>query len=177
MSIRVQTSQPQNNGGFCNGDEQLSEAIETIFPMMTEDAFLVWNTYHIPLSYKYDISYMIDDLLELLKALREEPSGEMKIAWPSNTFECEWFISWDEKNIKIDSTWTSVLGHIEDLLNGVKKVDMEKYLFQREWKKLLKTLIDNLSECNYNINNLINFENLIIEFEAIEGMGVLYCKN
>lgn len=174
MSIRVQVGKPTNNGEFCYDDKKLSEAIETIFPMMTEEAFLIWNTYYIPLNYKYDISCMIDDLLKLLKTLREQPCGKLKIVWPSDTFASEWFISWDEENIKINSKWTSVLGHIEELLNRAQEITMEKYLFQCEWKKLLETLICNLKKCNYNTNKLIDFKDIITEYNFIKEFGVLY---
>jgi len=47
--------------------------------MLTEDAILIWNAIYIPLNYKYDISYMIDDILNLLKKIRENLYGEIKI--------------------------------------------------------------------------------------------------
>ncbi|HHR2550667.1 TPA: hypothetical protein ACSY39_10840 [Listeria monocytogenes] len=56
MNFFIQANTPQKTGVFESDDYDLSTAIETIFPMLTEDAILVWNHIYVPLSYKYDIS-------------------------------------------------------------------------------------------------------------------------
>lgn len=174
MNFRVQSSVPKNTKIYCNDDEKLSEAIETIFPMMTEEAFLVWNTIYIPLNYKYDVSYMIEDILNILKYLRKETKGEMKIDWASNTFACEWFLTWDEKMLRIEAEWRSVLGHIEELLNKSNELNIEKELFMNEWKKLLEVLLENLRQCGYSAKNLIGMDRLIEEYNFIKNYGLLY---
>ena len=45
-------------------DKNISDAMETIFPLYTESAVMMWNHICVPLSYKYDISYMMDDMLK-----------------------------------------------------------------------------------------------------------------
>ena len=177
MNFRVQTSIPKNIKIYCDDDEKLSEAIETIFPMMTEEAFLVWNTIYIPLNYKYDVSYMIEDLLNMLRYLRREVNGEMKIDWSSNTFACEWFLTWDEKMLRIKANWKSVLGHAEELLNKSNEIYIGKTLFISEWKMLLEILIENLQQCGYNIKNLMGMDKLIEEYSFIDKYGLLYEKN
>ena len=47
MSFRIQAGRPRNNAEFSSDDTKVSEAIETIFPHMTEDALLIWNNTYI----------------------------------------------------------------------------------------------------------------------------------
>jgi len=125
MTFIIQTSQPKNNGEFCKEDKELSEAIETIFPMMTEESLILWNTIYVPLNYKYDVSYIIEDVLHMLRAMREVPtSGELQINWPSNTFSTVWNLIWSEKKLAINSNWYSVLGHTEQLLNKESRIEI-----------------------------------------------------
>ena len=49
--------------------EYLEEAIETIFSEDTEDAYFLWNWIPIRVSYKYDLSIIIEDILILLDDL------------------------------------------------------------------------------------------------------------
>ena len=175
MHFSIQTSQPKNNAKFCSEDKKLSEAIETIFPMMTEDGLIIWNTIRIPLSYKYDISYMIEDILCMLRAIRENhDGGKLKIDWPSDTFACRWKLTWDRKNLAIDSDWRSVSGNIEQLLNKNNKIIIDSMDFVREWKMLLRVLITNLRQCGYNECSLIDMSELINEFRHIDRYGSLY---
>ena len=67
MNFYIQTSNPYIINETNAYDNKLSEAIESVFPMNTEELILFWNHVGIPLSYKYDISYMIDDILMILK--------------------------------------------------------------------------------------------------------------
>lgn len=177
MEFRIQVSNPRNNGCFCSEDEKISEAIETIFPMMTEEALLVWNTIYIPLNYKYDISIMIEDILSMLKNLREKKQDNMIINWASNTFASKWELQWDENNILINTNWNMVLGHTEVLLNDSNSIRIRKTSFMEEWKKLLEVLIINLKKCNYSEYNLHDMKRLIKEYDSLKKPGILYCCN
>ena len=177
MNFRIQASYPINNGEFCQEDRKLSEAIETIFPMLTEDAILIWNTIYIPLNYKYDISYMIDDILNLLKKIRENLDGEIKIDWPSNSFACEWILKWNSDLLTIDSKWRSVTGHTEDSLNNLSELNVNLVEFVNEWKSVLEVLINNLETCGYGKENLIDMDLLYDEYRAIKSYGLLYLQS
>lgn len=175
--FRIQASNPRNNATHIESDCKLSEAIETIFPMMTEDAFIIWKAIHIPLSYKYDISYMIDDVLSMLKMIRNNPEGaRMSIHWPSNTFSCIWDISWDDSMLQISSKWNSVVGGVTPLLNSESELKAKKKGFVAEWKSILRVLIENLESCGYSNGNLADMNRLYIEYEGIPDYGVLYTQ-
>lgn len=71
----IQACNPINNRTVDENDSKLMEAIETIFPMRTEAAIMVWNYVSIPLSYKYDISYMINDIIIVIQELVMKQEG------------------------------------------------------------------------------------------------------
>lgn len=171
MNFLVQSSRPQNSSEFCIDDKKISEAIETIFPMMTEDALLVWDTSYIPLSYKYDISYMIEDILHMLKSIRENPKGQIKIAWPTNSFACNWTLTWGNEILIINSKWRPEPGNPLDNLSELK---INILAFTYEWKMVLRILIENLEICGYNKNNLKDMNMLYDEFQSIKCYGLLY---
>lgn len=173
MNFRIQVSKPYNNGEFCYEDKKLSEAIETIFPMMTEDAFLVWNHIYIPLNYKYDVSYMIEDILSMLKRIRDI-KGEIKINWASNSFACSWILVWNKDDLNINTSWNCVTGNTEELLNSFNNVKINKTEFICEWKMILGVIIENLEKCGYNKDNLKDMNIIYEEFNLIKEYGILY---
>ena len=123
--------------------EDLSEAIESIFPMDTKDALLVWNGEYIPINYKYDLSVLIDDLLPLLTEILNEDSGSYKVEWASDTFNADWTLDWAENRITIMAQWHDVLADIENLRNN-SHIAMGLVLFLQGWKGLLGKVIDAL---------------------------------
>ena len=117
---------------------------------------------------------MIEDILNMLKNLRERSVGKMFINWPSNSFACKWDLKWGDQILNIKSEWYNVNGHIENLLNNSNEINIEINLFMNEWKKILKILIDDLKQCGYNENNLAEMKWLIEEYQNIDDYGVLY---
>jgi len=165
MVFRIQAGQPENSAEFCDEDEKLSEAIETIFPMMTEDAMIVWNTTCIPIGYKYDVSYMIEDILCMLKTMRESPDdGTLRINWPTNSFACRWDLTWDKGVLTISLNWRSESGRTEQL----SKIEVSLLEFINEWKILLEVLIRNLEQCGYDENSLRDMKALYCEYSHIK---------
>ena len=75
MSFYIQASNPRISYTVMPEDETLSDAVESAFLSDSENAILVWNYVNVPLSYKYDISYMIDDILNLLSSGQKMESG------------------------------------------------------------------------------------------------------
>ena len=134
MNFVIQASKPRISGEYNLGDRDISEAIETIFPMNTESAILQWNCISIPLSYKYDISYMIWDILNLLEQLQTEPQGMMMIQWLPDTFRVDWKIVWKDNQMTIKSYWESVVGGLEELLNQKPVISLKIDNFLYEWK-------------------------------------------
>ncbi|WP_241433176.1 hypothetical protein [Listeria cornellensis] len=121
MDFFIQANTPRKTGAFEDDDYDLSTAIETIFPMLTEDAILIWNHIYVPLSYKYDISCMMDDIIKMINSIRSSSSGELQIRWPSNTFACTWDIVWENDVITVVAFWETVVRDTVELLNAKNK--------------------------------------------------------
>ena len=155
-------------------DNKLSEAIESIFPMDTEELILFWNHVGIPLSYKYDISYMIDDILMILQHLQSEEKGELLIHWLPDTFRADWKLEWSGEMISINANWESLKGDLQEVLVNSKKVEVLKSEFMNEWKMLLKILISALERNGYHQLIKNQYNKLVKIFKNIQGYGILY---
>ena len=151
--------------------------METIFPLLTEKAIIMWNHIPILLSYKYDISYMLDDILNMLFMVRTNEKGKMVISWLPDTFRCDWKIQWNEKNIKIKAEWGGIIGDWENILSKNSEVCLEVKEFRREWKKLLGLVIKSLRKCDYQESQIKNMDKLLVEYNKISEEGILYQKN
>lgn len=120
MPFYIQVNSPRTQSFDSSEIESLSELIEEMFPMDTEDAILSWNGVPAALSYKYDISVMIEDILEMLFCISKGSSGSMVISWPSNTFRADWELSWSENHLSGHSVWHEMTGGVEAILNEKK---------------------------------------------------------
>ena len=158
MKFCIQTSNPKwEINKYDANNTCLSEAIEDAFILNTENAFICWNHIYISLSYKYDISYMIDDVLKMISKIQENNHGELTICWLPDTFRCDWKIEWKSGEIYIISHWESIVVQ-----------------FTNEWKKLLEIIIDVLQHNGYSENNLKGMKELIRVYNKIDDVGVIY---
>ncbi len=175
MNFFIQVSNPKYLPITNDDDiESLSDAIEDSFPLDTEDAFLVWNHIYVPLSYKYDISYMIEDIVKMLKGIIEDENGSVKICWLPDTFRCDWEIEWNAGEINILSHWDCTVGDLEGLLNNNNSIKMPVEHFVNEWKQLLELIVVVLKHNDYSETKLDGLGELISVYERINGVGVLY---
>ena len=154
--------------------ESISDLIEEIFPMYNEEMILIWNNIRIPLEYKYDVSVIMDDLLDLLQTILNENEGEVSISWPSNTFRSEWNLKWKGQSLSIDSKWFSVAGLTEDILNKHNKIEIYTNEFLAEWKMLLRFLIKIFKENNLLEMDLEEFDIMKSLIDNILGVGKYY---
>ena len=174
MYFCIQVGNPCFSSEKNEEDKSLSDAIESSFILNTENSIMIWNHICIPLSYKYDISYMIDDILELLSLLLMKDSGELKIGWLPDTFRCDWNISWTSQNVKIVVDWQHVVGDLEKILITVPELILKKDEFVSEWKKLLYKIIQALTNSKYNTSEIYNMNKLINVYNDIHHNGKLY---
>ncbi|MCI8780736.1 MAG: hypothetical protein HFH70_08685 [Lachnospiraceae bacterium] len=174
MNFYIQANNPRVLNGYNPEDENLSDAMETIFPLYTESAVMMWNHISIPLSYKYDISYMMDDILYLLEDLSQVNEGKRRICWLPDTFRCDWDIVWGKGQIEITSNWESVTGNLEGLLNANNKIFLKIIEFMSEWKQVLYIVLQGLKNNGYMEDMIINLDKLSEQYEMIPGNGILY---
>lgn len=169
----IQASAPRVVREFDPGDTNLSDAIQTVFPLETECAILVWNWVYVPLSYKYDFSMMIDDIIGLLDAILIEPSGRRTVQWPSNTFACTWRVEWDTHLTTVEADWVSVIGNTEAMLAAAPKIVVESSGFVEEWKRPLEVIRDGLTSAGYT-SELPGLDRLTATIRKIGRCGLLY---
>ncbi|WP_437780388.1 hypothetical protein [Sorangium sp. So ce1097] len=153
----------------------VDEAIEAVFHRGTEDAFVVWRHVYIPLSYKYDVGAILQDVLQMVGELLAADSGEWQVDWPSNTFGARWHFAWAGERLVITaSEWRSVVGDTEELLRRRSVLEIGKSEFVFEWKALLERVRDALIGAGYTFDALPELERLVEALRRIVGYGALY---
>lgn len=135
-------------------EDDLREAIEDVFESETEDAILNWNGVSVAISYKYDLSVMIDDLMNALITMRSASVGELVVEWSSNTFQATWQIAWNEQECVCAATWNSVSGGVERLLSETGAVHISRDDFLAEWKAPLERVVSVLRRAGYSPRGL-----------------------
>lgn len=174
MIFCIQASNPRFQNITNYNDECLSEAIESVFPLNTEHAILMWNHISIPLSYKYDISYMVNDILIIINAIQKQNVGKMKIHWLPDTFRSDWLIEWNNDEVQINAQWECTMGHLEFMLNQKNSIRLSKVDFVNEWKEVFGVLIRGLKHCGYDKSKIKGMEDLVEQYEKIKGSGICY---
>jgi hypothetical protein len=170
----VQASNPRFISTFDAADESLSDAIQTVFPLETEYALIVWNWIYIPLSYKYDISMMARDLIDLIELMSSSESGRRTIQWPSNTFASTWNIAWSNELTTVNAEWECVLGETESMLAAKPIIRLRTADFISEWKRLLETVVGALTAAGYTSEHLVEMRLLKDVVGEIKHDGLLY---
>jgi hypothetical protein len=140
-------------------DENIKEAIESVFPLENEYCFIIWNHLFIPVSYKYDISCMINDIIKIVNFIKNG-DGVLEINWGSDTFSASWRMECTSDTIRIESKWVSVLGKLERLLNDNSILEVKKQVFVEKWIALLLFVKGKLEKAGYNSSNLEDFYQL-----------------
>jgi hypothetical protein len=174
MDFWIQASNPILLKVVDEEDHTISDAMETVFPMITEDAYLVWHHVHIPLNYKYTFSCMIDDVLVIIEALTSSASGELTNYWPVQELAAEWRMKWDSNRLEIDTKWDTVVGNTESLLAARPKLTIDKDAFIAEWKPLLGMVLKALTDAGYRDEQLTDLARLRRIHDAIPTAGILY---
>lgn len=170
----VQASNPRFLTAFDADDQSLSDAIQTVFPLETEYALIVWNWIYVPLSYKYDISMMADDLVNLIELMLSHESGKQTIQWPSNTFAATWSIEWNNETTTVTAEWDCVLGETESVLATKPIILLPTANFISEWKRLLETIVEALTAAGYTPEQLVGMRLLNEVVKRVSHYGILY---
>lgn len=173
-SFEIQTGQPRTEAAHDPEDESLCDAIQGAFPLRTEHMFMVWNHVYIPLGYKYDVSLIVDDALDLVDAMLSEATGLRTIHWPSNTFASSWTVEWRGALVTIQATWSCVLGGTESLLNASGPVVLPVDEFVAEWKRPFELVARALREAGYSEHQIPRLAVLESVASRVRKHGRLY---
>ena len=174
MKLIIQVSNPRMLRECDPDDESLSDALQKVFPMDTEDAYLGWGAFSIPLNYKYDVSLMAEGAVNLVEAMLGSSSGEWSIGWPSNSFDCTWEVVWAECRFEARAAWRDVNVSNVDLLNLAGPISGDCEQFVAEWKALFELLYRALTDAGYRESQIRKLSNLGTLARALPKRGVLY---
>lgn len=170
----LQASNPRSTTTRDAADESLSDALQTVFPLETERAILVWNGIYVPLGYKYDWSLMVDDVIDMCDSVLMRASGTREIHWPSGTFAAVWRLTWDPVDVQVESEWSRVVGNTESLLNNSSVVSMERGAFLAEWRRPLEVAAEALVRAGYSRAQLARLGDLESILTRLPRYGRLY---
>jgi hypothetical protein len=157
MTFTLDAGRPAFVAARDESDSTVSDAMQTVFPL-EERALLEWNGVAFPLGYKYDLSVMLDDIVEMVLAIREAESGSFQVDWPSSGFPYQWTIGWD-------TSWVEVQAHARDEpgamnLSGRERVRVHRGSFVAAWRALLGTVLSCLEEAGYGSLQLHGLDRL-----------------
>jgi len=170
----IQASNPRALRNRDLDDETLSDAVQSVFPMGTERAILVWNNMYVPLGYKYDLSLMVDDVIGLLEVMMASSQSKRRVSWASNTFASVWDIEWGSGKVSVQTQWNRVVGGTESILMGKPSVSVPEEDFLAEWKRPLEIVRDALRGAGYihqQIPQMRRLEQVVVQLPRY---GCLY---
>jgi hypothetical protein len=170
----IQASNPRALRQFDPNDASLSDAVQTVFPLETEYALMIWNWVYIPLSYKYDLSLMADDSVALVEEMTSEERGRRVIQWPSNTFAATWKVEWGDGKATVDAVWDSVLGDTEAQLKAKPTIVVPTVDFVSEWRRPLEVIAAALEGAGYTARALHGLARMKAAIDRTGGGGILY---
>jgi hypothetical protein len=169
----IDARNPINNSVFDAEDTKLSEAIYTIFPMEADDIRLFWGDACIPLSYRYDISTIIDDLIEMVQSIHEQIDGKWSVDWSSNTFATNWTFKWSGDYLEIQAIWRDEF-QADQYLKEHSLLCLDKTIYLREWNKIIDVLLKNLEICGYTMHHILGLNKLISVNEMVKRRSIIY---
>jgi hypothetical protein len=170
----IQVSNPRVLRANDPDDDTLSDAIQTIFPMDTERALLAWNHVYVPLGYKYDISLMADDIVQICDDILSNAKGTRLIHWPSNTFAAVWKVVWASGVVSVEAQWNRVVGCTESILAGRPNISVPTQDFLAEWKGLLDVVRTALKIAGYTPEQITELYRLESVIARLPRYGSLY---
>ncbi len=174
MDFHIQLSNPKTIKPEKKKCEDLSDALQQIYPMWTEDLYISWNHTSVAIGYKYDVSVIMTGILEMLEALISSQTGQDHFGFASSTFHTDWEMAWEDDRLTISSKWFSVHGGIKSILNERYKLTLSRIGFLSEWKGLLNRIIEDVKKAGIQLSDQEEWT-LIQRLEAsIEDYGVLY---
>jgi hypothetical protein len=172
----LQVGRPRVLIGGHEPAQDFAGALQAIFPMETEDAYLNWNHAFICLSYKYDLSVAIDSLVPLLWSLVKKPSGFEVASFNSDTFHTEWEVTWSMDRLAIEAKWHQVAGDLDCVRRRCSRMEIGRLSFLAEWKALLRVLLDSTSKSKIFVENDSDRKIIRRIISRIHADGRLYQK-
>lgn len=124
------------------------------FDYPSNDFLLYWNGIKMIFSYKYEVAYMVRDIMDMLDALLDSKTTETVANFGMIGFHAQWYIKKENTRITIKSQWHQVprQGDVKKLA-GHSILDIETVDFLFEWNKLLELMIKIIKDSGITIED------------------------
>jgi len=141
----------------------LMDAIEEVFPSSTNVLVLEWGGVSVPLSFKYDVSWILLDAIEMIEQMLSASTlGVVSVLFPSSSFQVEWEITaLEDDGIEINATWNSVAGSVEGLLADRSPLRTEASAFIAEWRHLFAVVVRAIDEAQMPVEMIQDYDRLL----------------
>ena len=178
IGFYLQASEPRHRPVLNPDVEDLGEAIEEVFVFPTEQAFICWEGNRIPLCYKYDISVIITELIEMLEHVTQKAEGSYCAIWSSDTFRGKWELTWASHMVSVEATWDELSGGLLESLNrSIRNLKLPIHNFISEWRRPLAQVYEALTAAGYIQDQLEDLGRLERLIDCIPSEGLLYRDN
>lgn len=175
MRFWIQTGAPTAALSRDHCDETLSDAVQTIFPIFTEEAFVAWGPEYIALNYKYEVSEILDDLVALLARVVASPTGRAVVHWPCSSFSGEWTVAWTEESVTVGAAFLAVRGTTPATISAMSPLVVPRDRFIAEWAGLLRIVHEALRHAGYGVD-FTPLEPLTSLVTLLPAGGLLYAS-
>lgn len=140
--FRIHPGHPRPNVGVAGIAADLSEAIAMCFPIDAADAEFVLRDVSVPLNYKYDLSVIVEDIVDLLEHCLRQESAKVRLC--SDTFNVSLSVRPKAESVALRADWHSVVGNKEKQLNEIPTVIVPARHFLEQWARLLEVAFQGL---------------------------------
>ena len=153
---------PETHGPSTVVDQlSMSDALEEVFLTDTNLLIMQWNGVFVPLSYRYDVSWIIVEAVEMVEKLIAAPDGTVvDVRFPSNTFNVGWEITVRARELSIEATWDSVIGSLTDLLRARSPLRIGLADFTSEWRHLFAVVDRAMTETQLPVSLVDDYDRL-----------------
>jgi hypothetical protein len=145
MIFAVQVCAPEIVPGRVEEEAQdLSDALTLVYLPGTERLVLSFNHVLVGIDYQDEVDVFIEDVVHMLKALRNPEVADWRLSFDSQSFDAIWNIRVVGDDLVIDSEWEAIPGGYEFLLNERSGLTVKKEFFVAEWTKLLRKVVEDV---------------------------------
>lgn len=155
--FELRAGTPACLGAHDASDSTLSDALQTIFSI-DDHATMAWHHLEFRLGYKYDIGMMLDDIITMVLAIRQNDAGLLEVDWPSSGFPYLWSIKWSATDVEIAARARDEPGAKE--LAGCESVRVERSPFVCAWQSILEIVFSCLLSSGYSSQQIAGLERL-----------------
>lgn len=165
MDFWIQTGSPEARA-VPGVVDNMPEAVAEMYPTDTECMVLSWNGVPVSLVYCEDVQVMVDDIAMMLAKLAEGSDKPVYVRWGPSAFQVEWRITRDGADLVLDSRWESVARGPEDLLNERARLVVPEAHFRREWLKVLRLLVEDITARSVAMEDTLIFDQVRVVLAA-----------